>query len=150
MIDYQYLEGGLARETETRFTPNGRAVTTLTLAQSDSRKNYQDEWETTQNRYVRVSIWDTDRTEWSKLLADLTPGTKLVVRGKLVTNQWEKDGQKHSQLEFQGFHAYLDLATNTTSQGSGNATTNTNQHPGDWIAANSTRGGFSQNDEAPF
>lgn len=150
MIDYQYLEGGLTREPETRFNPNGRAVTTLTLAQSDSRKNDQDEWETTQNRYVRVSIWDTDRTEWSKLLADLTPGTKLVVRGKLVTNQWEKDGQKHSQLEFRARDAYLDLATNNTSQGSSNAATNTNQHPGDWIAANSSRGGFGQNDDAPY
>lgn len=150
MIDYQYLEGGLTRDPETRFTPNGRAVTTLTLAQSDSRKNDQDEWETTQNRYVRVTMWDTDRTEWSKLLADLAPGAKLVVRGKLVTNQWEKDGQKHSQLEFQGFHAYLDLATNQGT-GPGNATTNTNQHPGDWIAANSTRGGFgTSTDDAPF
>lgn len=148
MIDYQYLEGGLTREPEVRFTPNGRAVTTLTLAQSDSRKNDQDEWETTQNRYVRVSLWDTDRTEWSKLLADLTLGTKLVVRGKLVTNQWEKDGQKHSQLEFQGFHAYLDLADNTTAPG--NTSTTTNQHPGDWIAANSTRGGFSNSDDTPF
>lgn len=140
MIDYQYLAGGLTRTPEVRFTPNGAAVTTLTLAQSDSRKNDAGDWETITNRYVRVTIWDTDRTEWSKALADLDPGTKLVVRGKLITNQWEKDGQKHSQLEFQARDAYLDLANNT-APGNTQQQDPWNQQP---------QGGFANTEDAPF
>ena len=43
MIDYQYFEGGLTDTPEVRYTPSGKGVVTFTLAQSDSRKNDQDE-----------------------------------------------------------------------------------------------------------
>lgn len=124
MIDYQYFEGGLTGEPEVRFTPNGNAVTTFTLAQSDSKKNDTGEWETTQNRYLRVNIWDNDRHTWSQALAGLDKGTKLVVRGKLVTRQWQdKDGNNRNQLEVQAVHAYVDPTAGTTN---GNTQTNYN------------------------
>ena len=141
MIDYQYFEGGLTGDPEVRFTPNGNAVTTLTLAQSDSRKNDADEWETTQNRYLRVTIWDTDRHTWSQALQNLTKGTKLVVRGKLVTRQWQdKDGNNRSQLEIQAVHAYVEATAGT---GNGNTQSNTV-----WpTTENKNR--FTNNDEHP-
>lgn len=140
MIDYQYLAGGLTHEPEVRFTPNGNALTTLNLAQSDSKKTESGEWETTRNRYIRATIWDTDRTKWSDLLAGLSKGDRLVLLGKLVTNTWEKDGEKRSQLEFQAQHAYTD-PTNTTQQSSGQT---------GWQAQDN-KGGFGQNtnDEQP-
>lgn len=139
MIDYQYFEGGLVGDPEVRFTPNGAAVTTFTLAQSDSRKNDAGEWETTQNRYLRVTIWDTDRHIWSQALQNLTKGTKLVVRGKLVTNKWQdKDGNNRAQLEVQAVHAYVDPTAST-----GNTQSNTV-----WpTTENKNR--FTNNDEHP-
>lgn len=123
MIDYGYYEGGLTDTPEIRYTPNGRGVATFTLAQSDSRKNDAGEWETTANRYLRVSIWDNQRVTWTDALAGLDKGTKMVVRGKLVTNKWQdKEGNTRSQLEVQAFHAYIDAAANTPApqqQGSG-------------------------------
>lgn len=138
MIDFQYFEGGLTDTPEVRYTPSGKGVVTFTLAQSDSRKNDADEWETTANRYLRVSIWDNQRVTWTDALAGLDKGTKLVVRGKLVTNKWQdKEGNNRSQLEVQAFHAYVDAATGTPApqQGSG--------EPTGWQVKDS-RGGFGQ------
>ena len=148
MIDYQYFEGGLTDTPEIRYTPNGKGVATFTLAQSDSRKNDADEWETTANRYLRVSIWDNQRVTWTDALADLSKGTKMVVRGKLVTNKWQdKEGNNRSQLEVQAFHAYIDAATGAQApqqQGS--------SEPSGWQVQDS-RGGFGQtpkDEEPPF
>lgn len=143
MIDYQYLAGGLTDTPEVRFTPSGRGLVNFTLAQSDSRKNDADEWETTANRYVPVTLWDSDRIKWTDVLAGLDKGTKLVVQGKLVTRTWEaKDGTNRSRLEFQARHAYTDAATpQQTQQGQGSG----------WTTQDS-RGGFgaSNDDNPPF
>lgn len=147
MIDYRYFEGGLTDTPEVRYTPNGRGVTTFTLAQSDSRKNDQDEWETTANCYLRVSLWDSQRVAWTEALAGLGKGTKLVVRGKLVTNKWQdKEGNTRSQLEVQAFHAYVDAAAGapTPQQGNGG---------GQSTWGNTNTGGFGQapkDEEPPF
>lgn len=143
MIDYQYFEGGLTDTPEIRYTPNGKGVATFTLAQSDSRKNDADEWETTANRYLRVSIWDNQRVTWTDALAGLDKGTKLVVRGKLVTNKWQdKEGNNRSQLEVQAFHAYIDAATGAQApqqQGGQSG-------PSGW-AVKDERGGFGQQNQ---
>lgn len=118
MIDYHYFAGGLTGTPEIRYTPQGHGVTTFTLAQSDNRKNDADEWETTANAYIRVTIWDTDRTKWTDTLHSLRTGTKLVVLGKLVTNKWQdKDGNNRSQLECRAQHVYKTLATYEPQQG---------------------------------
>ena len=111
MIDYAYFEGGLTDTPEVRYSKDGRGVVNFTLAQSDSRKLDNDNWETTAKRYLRVNLWDTDPHKWTDYLANLDKGTKLVVRGKLVTNKWQdKEGNQRSQLEVQAFHAYIDAA----------------------------------------
>lgn len=160
MIDYQYFAGGITKTPELRFTPSGKAVTNFTLAQSDSRKNDAGEWENTNHRYIPAHIWDNDRTAWSDLLVGLTPGTKLVVLGKLVTRDYETDsGEKRSITELQAFHVYIDLANGTANntqqenpwQGTADSKQGNNSAAAnDWIVNNSTRGGFGNNDEAPF
>lgn len=146
MIDYQYLAGGLTQEPEIRFAPSGVGVVSLNLAQSDSKKTESGEWETTNNRYVPVTIWDTDRIKWTDILAGLEKGTKLVVQGKLVTRSWEaKDGTNRSRLEFQARHAYIDGAAGAQRPPQ-------QQQPAQqsgWIAQD-TRGGFGNNENPPF
>ena len=141
MIDYQYFEGGIVGDPETRYTPNGSAVTTFTLAQSDSKKNDAGDWETTQQRYLRVNMWDNDRHTWSTALTGISKGTKLVVRGKLVTNKWQdKDGNNRSQLEIQAVHAYIDATADTN--------TGAQQQPSGWQVQDN-KGGFGNNNEEP-
>ena len=143
MIDYLYLAGGLTDTPEVRYTPNGNAVTTFTLAQSDSKKNEAGDWDTVANTYVRVTIWDTERDTYSDALAALDKGTKMVVRGKLVTNKWQdKDGNTRSQLECKAVDAYVHATTGTAPKG--------DKQPTGW-AAQDQRGGFgTQNENPPF
>lgn len=142
MIEQHYFEGGLTDTPEIRFTKDGRGVASFTLAQSDNKKTDAGEWETTANLYLRVSLRDTDRHTWTDALAGLSKGTKLVVRGKLVTNKWQdKEGNTRSQNEVQAFHAYIDAAA-----GAGGATAQADKQPTGW-AAQDTRGGFGQQDQ---
>jgi len=95
-INKVILVGNLGNDPDTRYLPNGDAVTNISIATSESWKDKQ----TGQN---------VDRTEWHRVvffrrLAEiageyLKKGSKVYVEGKLQTRQWEKDGQKHYTTE---------------------------------------------------
>lgn len=137
MIDYQYFAGGLTDTPQIRYTPNGAAVTTFTLAQSDNKKNDAGEWETTNNLYLRVSVWDNDRHTYSDTLAALNKGDKLVVHGKLITHKWQdKEGNTRSQIEMQARDVYTHATTN-------GATAPAPQQAPTW---GGPQGGFGQQD----
>lgn len=90
------LVGNLGNDPETRFMPDGNAVTNITVATSI---NWKD----------KDSGESKERTEWHRVvffrrLAEiageyLKKGSKVYVEGSLRTRQWEKDGQKHYTTE---------------------------------------------------
>jgi single-strand DNA-binding protein len=90
------LIGNVGGDPETRYLPNGNAVTNLTLATTDTWKDKQ----TGQQQ---------DRTEWHRVvffgkLAEiageyLRKGSQCYVEGRLQTREWEKDGVKRYTTE---------------------------------------------------
>lgn len=90
------LVGNLGNDPETRFMPDGNAVTNITVATSI---NWKD----------KDSGESKERTEWHRVvffrrLAEiageyLKKGSKVYVEGSLRTRQWEKEGQKHYTTE---------------------------------------------------
>ena len=90
------LIGNVGGDPETRYLPNGNAVTNITLATTDSWKDKQ----TGQQQ---------DRTEWHRVvffgkLAEiageyLRKGSQCYVEGRLQTREWEKDGIKRYTTE---------------------------------------------------
>ncbi|MFT6752747.1 MAG: single-strand DNA-binding protein [Candidatus Azotimanducaceae bacterium] len=98
-INKVILVGNLGNDPDTRYLPNGDAVTNISIATSESWKDKQ----TGEN---------VDRTEWHRIvffrrLAEISgeylkKGSKVYVEGKLQTRQWEKDGQKHYTTEIVG------------------------------------------------
>ncbi len=90
------LIGNVGGDPETRYLPNGNAVTNITLATTDSWKDKQ----TGQQQ---------DRTEWHRVaffgkLAQiageyLRKGSQCYVEGRLQTREWEKDGVKRYTTE---------------------------------------------------
>lgn len=113
MIDVITLTGGLPRDAELRFTPQGSAVANFTVASSDKYYD-QDKQEWVQSRalYVDVTMWNEsgnrqNPTPWAELAAELKKGDQVAVTGKLVTRSWEtKDGEKRSKVEFQALRFY--------------------------------------------
>ena len=90
------LVGNLGSDPDTRYLPDGNAVTNISVATSQSWKDK----ETGQTN---------ERTEWHKVvffrrLAEiageyLKKGSKVYIEGSLRTRQWEKEGQKHYSTE---------------------------------------------------
>ena len=113
MIDLITLTGGLPRDAELRFTPQGAAVTNFTLANSDNRYDQeQNQWVKTRSMYLDVTIWNEagnkqNPTPWAEMAADLKKGDQVAVTGKLVTRSWEtKEGEKRSKVEFNAYRYY--------------------------------------------
>lgn len=89
------LIGNLGRDPETRYMPDGNAVTNVTVATSIQWKDKGGEQQ--------------ERTEWHRVvffrkLAEiageyLKKGSKVYIEGSLQTRQWERDGQKHYTTE---------------------------------------------------
>lgn len=113
MIDVITLTGGLPRDAELRFTPQGTAVANFTLANSDNRYDEnQNQWVKARSMYLDVTMWNEsgnrqNPTPWAELAAELKKGDQVAVTGKLVTRSWEtKDGEKRSKIEFQALRFY--------------------------------------------
>ncbi len=95
-VNKAILIGNLGGDPETRYLPNGGAVTNVNLATSMSWKD-------------RETGQQNERTEWHRVvffrrLAEiageyLKKGSKVYIEGSLRTRQWEKDGQKHYTTE---------------------------------------------------
>lgn len=82
------LIGGLGRDPEVRYMPNGEAVANFSIATTETWKDKQG---------VKQ-----ERTEWHNIvtyrkLAEivgeyLKKGSQIYLEGKLQTRKWEKDG----------------------------------------------------------
>ena len=88
--------GRLGQDPEMRFTSNGRAVTTLSVA-VDRAWNDAEGNRKTETEWVRVVAWQKLAETVSEYL---TKGRLVYVEGRLQTRQWEdKDGQRRTTTE---------------------------------------------------
>ena len=95
-INKVILVGNLGQDPEIKYTAGGAAVTTLSIATSDSWK-------------VKDSGMDQERTEWHRVvlwrrLAEiageyLKKGSKVYIEGQLQTRKWEQEGQTRYTTE---------------------------------------------------
>jgi single-strand DNA-binding protein len=92
------LMGNLTRDIELRYTQSGLAVTDVTLAVNDRRKNQAGEWieETT---FVDVTLWGRTAEVAGEYLGK---GSPIFIEGRLKLDTWETDGQKRSKLRVVG------------------------------------------------
>ncbi|WP_435643386.1 single-stranded DNA-binding protein [Streptomyces sp. H49] len=87
--------GRLVDDPELRFTQSNKAVATVRLAFNSRRLNLQtNQWEDGETFWVRGTLWEKLAENVAETLAK---GMEVCVTGELRTEQWEKDGQKHSQ-----------------------------------------------------
>lgn len=69
------IVGNLGRDPEMRFTPDGKAVTTLSVATS---RKYRDIDETT---WFRVTVWDKQGENCNQYLRK---GSRVLIEGRLM------------------------------------------------------------------
>jgi single-strand DNA-binding protein len=88
--------GNLGRDPEMRYTPNGKPVTSFTVAVSRS-------WLKPEGERVEKTEW-FNVVAWERLAEIcnqyLTKGSAVYVEGRLETRSWEaENGQKHFRTE---------------------------------------------------
>lgn len=90
-----FLIGTLTARPDMRYTPSGMAILELNLAGQDLLRD-----ETGQEReipwYHRVRLLGRQAEMWGDVLEK---GQLLFVEGRLSYRQWEREGEKRSQLE---------------------------------------------------
>lgn len=92
------IEGRLVSDPELRFTNDGAAVASFTVASNDRKRNpTSNTWEDGPTTFLRCSAW----RDMAEHLAEstLTKGDEVLVTGRLTQREWEKDGIKRTTHE---------------------------------------------------
>ena len=93
------LLGNLTRDPELRYIPSGTAVTELTLAINDRRKNANGEW-IEETAFVDVTLWARTAEVACEYLGK---GSPVLIEGRLKRDTWEtSEGEKRSKLHVVG------------------------------------------------
>ncbi len=88
MINNVVLTGRLTKDLDLRYTSNGTAVATGTLAVNRSFKNADGDYEAD---YPRIQVW----RKAAENLANFTQkGSLIGIEGRIQTGSYEKDGQR--------------------------------------------------------
>ena len=104
------LIGNLGGDPETRYLPNGNAVTNITLATTDSWKDKQTGQLQERTEWHRVVIFNEGLCRIAEQY--LRKGSKVYLEGQLQTRKWEdQNGQERYSTEvvLQGFNSQLAM-----------------------------------------
>ena len=98
-INKVILVGNLGQDPEVKYTAGGAAVTTLSLATSESWKDKDTGSDQEKTEWHRVVLW--------RRLAEISgeylkKGSKVYIEGQLQTRKWEQDGQTRYTTEVVG------------------------------------------------
>ncbi len=90
-INKVILVGNVGQDPETRYMPNGNAVTNLSLATSETWKDKNTGEQQERTEWHRVTFYQ----RLAEIVAEyVKKGSKLYVEGRLQTRSWEQDGIK--------------------------------------------------------
>lgn len=111
------LSGRLTRDPELRYTPNGTAVSSFSIASDRGYKGQDGEWKKV-TAFVKVNCWG----KLGVLVNEyLKKGSAALVEGRLETRKWETDdGQKRSVIEITADHVqFLDKISKPSAAAGG-------------------------------
>jgi single-strand DNA-binding protein len=90
------LVGNLGSDPEMRYTPNGKAVTSFSVA-TNRRYTTSGGESKEETDWFRVSVWGKQAEQCNQFLSK---GKQVYVEGRLHARSWEgQDGQTRTSLE---------------------------------------------------
>ena len=96
MVNKVILVGNLGKDPQTRATPNGQEVATLTVATSEKFKDKSGELQE-RTEWHTVVVWGRQAESCGKYL---TKGRQVYVEGRLATRKWtDKEGAERYSTE---------------------------------------------------
>ena len=121
-INKVILVGNLGQDPEVKYTAGGAAVTTLSLATSESWKDKDTGSDQEKTEWHRVVLW----RRLAEIAGEyLKKGSKVYIEGQLQTRKWEQDGQTRYTTEVVGRDMqFLDSRGSSSSDSSSYEDTN--------------------------
>ena len=121
-INKVILVGNLGQDPEVKYTAGGAAVTTLSLATSESWKDKDTGSDQEKTEWHRVVLW----RRLAEIAGEyLKKGSKVYIEGQLQTRKWEQDGQTRYTTEVIGRDMqFLDSRGSSSSDASSYEDTN--------------------------
>ena len=115
-INKVILVGNLGQDPEVKYTAGGAAVTTLSLATSESWKDKDTGSDQEKTEWHRVVLW----RRLAEIAGEyLKKGSKVYIEGQLQTRKWEQDGQTRYTTEVVGRDMqFLDSRASSSSDNS--------------------------------
>lgn len=102
-----YVVGNATADPELRFTPNGNAVVSFTVAQTSRRFDRNaNKWVDTNTLFLRVNAWRDQAEHVSK---SVKKGTRVVVIGDLLQRSFEVEGVKRTVIEMRARDVAVSL-----------------------------------------
>jgi single-strand DNA-binding protein len=152
-INKVILVGNLGQDPETRYMPNGKAVTNLRVATSESWKDKQTGEQREQTEWHSIVMYD----KLAEIAAEyLRKGSQVYLEGKLRTRKWQdKEGRDRYTTEIQANEMQMlggrgggggMGGAGTESRGEPRSTGTTERKP---VAAGDA-GGSEFDDDIPF
>ena len=125
-INKVILVGNLGQDPEIKYTAGGAAVTTLSLATSESWKDKDTGVNQEKTEWHRVVLW----RRLAEIAGEyLKKGSKVYIEGQLQTRKWEQEGQTRYTTEVVGRDMqFLD------SRGSNSSADNSNSPGGEQVS----------------
>ena len=138
------IVGNLTDDPELRYTPNGAAVASFSVAVSRRTKDEATgQWRDAETSFLRCSAW---RSLAENVAESLTRGANVVVVGRLQQRSWEtQEGDKRTVVEIEADEVGPSLRWATarvekTRSGGG----------GDWAAESVRVGAGGPDEETPL
>ena len=93
------LVGNLGKDPELRYTPQGTAVCSFTMATNEKRRDKSGEFQNIAT-WFKVTLWGNQAETASKYLAK---GRPVYIEGRLRIEEWtDRDGNNRQSLEVNG------------------------------------------------
>ena len=142
--------GNLGRDPEMRYTSQGTAVCSFTMATNERRKDKSGEQQDV-TTWFKVTVWGKQAETVSKYL---TKGRRVYVEGRIHVEEWtDRDGKSRHTLEVNA----TDVHFIDSPQGVEGIPVNQSARPASSAAAGQGGGGGSrhsapdiEDDEIPF
>lgn len=90
------LVGNLGKDPETRFLPDGKAVTNFSIATTESWKDKSSGEKMEATEWHRISVFGRLAEVCGEYLRK---GSQVYIEGRIKTRKYEKDGQDHYVTE---------------------------------------------------
>ncbi|MCA9825896.1 MAG: single-stranded DNA-binding protein [Dehalococcoidia bacterium] len=141
------LIGNTGRDAEMRYTANGNAMATFSMAVNSNRRNPAGEWETETEWFNVVMFGDSAERQAQYI----TKGKQIYVEGRLRTRNWDDDqGQRHYRTEvIANSVQFLDRRSDSEG-GGGGGSRGGDDGWGDSYSGRSGGGGSTDADDLPF